>query len=246
MNRILVILLLVTTISCSAPNVPQPEKQSETGTRSEVQPAETKLPRVLILGDSISRGFTPHVVQQLNGEADVKHHEGNAKHTGIGLKNLDQWICETKWDAIHFNWGLWDLCYRHPESKTQGKRDKVNGTLTTTLEQYEKNLDILVARLKKTDAKLIWAHTTVVPEQEAGRIRGDDVKYNEAAARVMKKHGIPINDLHTLTKTFAGDQFDGPGNVHYTQEGYQRIGQQVTDHILKILEAEQQGPVDKE
>ena len=63
---------------------------------------------------------------------------------------------------------------------------------------------------------------------------------------LMKKHGIITNDLHTLTKTFAADQFDGPGNVHYTQEGYQKIGQQVTDHILIALEGEQQEPGDKE
>ncbi|TWU15517.1 hypothetical protein [Allorhodopirellula heiligendammensis] len=51
----------------------------------------------------------------------------------------------------------------------------------------------------------------------------------------MKKHGIGTNDLHELTKTFATDQFDGPGNVHYTQEGYQRIAQQVTESILNAL-----------
>lgn len=62
----------------------------------------------------------------------------------------------------------------------------------------------------------------------------------------MKKDGIIINDLHMLTKTFAADQFDGPGNVHYTQEGYQKIGQQVTDHILTALEGKQQEPGDTE
>ena len=201
---------------------------------------EDALPKVLIIGDSISMAFTPHVAQQLDGRADVKHHKGNAQHTGTGLAKLDKWIGDTDWDVIHFNWGLWDLCYRHPESKVQGRKDKVNGTLTTTLEQYEKNLDDLVCRLKKTGAKLIWATTTVVPKNEAGRIRGDDVKYNQAAARVMKKHGIMTNDLHALTKTFAVDQFSGPGNVHYTQEGYQEIGQQVTNHILIALQGDQE------
>jgi len=204
------------------------------------------LPKVLIIGDSISKAFTPHVALQLDGKATIKHNKGNAQHTGTGLGKLDQWIGKTHWDVIHFNWGLWDLCYRHPKSKVQGRRDKVNGTLTTTLEQYEKNLDELVSRLKKTDAKLIWANTTVVPENEAGRVSGDDVKYNEAAARIMKKHGVITNDLHSLTKTFGADQFDGPGNVHYTQEGYQKIGQQVTDHILIALEGEQQEPCGKE
>ena len=202
--------------------------------------AETALPKVLIIGDSISIGFTPHVVEQLDGKAVVKHHKGNAQHTGTGLKQLDQWIGNTKWDVIHFNWGLWDLCYRDPKSKVQGKRDKVNGTLTTTLEQYEKNLDKLVSRLKKTDAKLIWAHTTVVPEEEAGRIVGDDKKYNEVAAKIMKKYGITINDLNSLSREFPSDLFSKPGDVHYTQDGYQKIAKQVTAHILTILEDEQE------
>ena len=179
-------------------------------------------------------------MEQLDGKAVVKHHKGNAQHTGTGLKQLDQWIGNTKWDVIHFNWGLWDLCYRHPKSKVQGKRDKVNGTLTTTLEQYEKNLDKLVSRLKKTDAKLIWAHTTVVPEEEAGRIVGDDKKYNEVAAKIMKKYGITINDLNSLSREFPPDLFSKPGDVHYTQDGYQKIAKQVTAHILTILEDEQE------
>ncbi|MCO8121247.1 SGNH/GDSL hydrolase family protein [Stieleria sp. TO1_6] len=232
MNRLLITLLLLTNISCPTLLV------AETAT-------EADLPNVLIIGDSISMAFTPYVVQQLDGKAVVKHHKGNAQHTGTGLAKLDQWIGNTQWDVIHFNWGLWDLCYRHPESKVQGRRDKVNGTVTTSLEQYETNLDELVSRLKRTDAKLIWANTTVVPKEEAGRIVGDDVKYNEVAAKIMKKNGILINDLHSLTKQFSADDFASPGNVHYTQDGYRKIGQQVTDHILKALKDKQSNPGEK-
>ncbi|MEX5491452.1 hypothetical protein ABFV43_21925, partial [Pseudomonas fulva] len=83
----------------------------------------------------------------------------------IGLEKIDKWLAaEKKWDVIHFNWGLWDLCYRNPTSKNQGNRDKVNGKILSTPEEYEKDLEKLVARLKTTGAKLIWANTTVVPE----------------------------------------------------------------------------------
>ena len=85
-------------------------------------------PNVLIIGDSISWGYTPAVVQMMQQEANVRHNAGNAQHTAAGLRKLDVWLGDTKWDVIHFNWGLWDLCYRHPESTEQGKRDKVRGT----------------------------------------------------------------------------------------------------------------------
>jgi hypothetical protein len=209
-------------------------------------PQQDNLANVLIIGDSISLGYTPHVTEMLKKVAVVKHHKGNAQHTGTGLKLLDQWIGDTPWDVIHFNWGLWDLCYRHPESKVQGNRDKVNGTVTTSLAQYEKNLDELVSRLKKTNAKLIWAHTTVVPENEAGRFVGDDKKYNDAAARVMKKHGIPIDDLYGLTKRFPPTLFSAQGNVHYTKAGYQAIAKQVACKIQAALADKQKDSANKE
>lgn len=199
---------------------------------------DAELPKVLIIGDSISLGYTPHVKTMLKGKAVVVHNKGNAQHTATGLKKIDQWIGKTDWDVIHFNWGLWDLCYRHPESKVQGRRDKVNGTITTPIEQYEKNLDKLVTRLKQTDAKLVWAHTTLVPEEEAGRFVGDDKKYNDAAARVMKKHKVAINDLHALTKEFDAALFTKPGDVHYTTEGYKKIAKQVAGEVLGIIEGE--------
>ena len=191
----------------------------------------SKSPNVLIIGDSISLGYTPHVIQMLKGQAVVVHNKGNAQHSGTGVKRIDAWLGQQKWDVIHFNWGLWDLCYRSPTSKNQGRRDKVNGTLTTSLADYEKNLDKLVTRLKKTNARLVWAHTTFVPPGEAGRKQGDDEKYNAVAARVMKKHGVEVNDLLAVTKKFDAKLFSKPGDVHYTQAGYRKIAAVVVQAI---------------
>ena len=202
------------------------------GTRAAVARG-VRLPRVLIIGDSIASGYTPHVAATLKGEATVIYRGTGT--TGHGLAALERWLGEGKWDVIHFNWGLHDLCYRHPKSKVYGKRDKVNGTIGTTLAQYEKNLDQLVVALKKTGAKLIWAHTTVVPEGEAGRFVGDDLKYNRVASGIMKKHGIAVNDLHALTEGFGKDLFSKAGDVHYTAVGSRRIGDQVAAAIRTAL-----------
>ncbi len=217
-----------------------PAKDVKGSWAMKVDPA---LPNVLILGDSISIGYTRDVRSLMAGKANVfrpmnpsgKQPE-NCGDTPMGIKGLDKWLGDTRWDVIHFNWGLWDLCYRNPKSKTQGNRDKKNGTLSTTPEQYEKNLETLVTRMKATGAKLIWASTTLVPDGEAGRFVGDDIKYNEIASRVMKRHGIPTNDLHALTMSFEGKFFTGPGNVHFTDEGSQRLARQVADKILDLLE----------
>ena len=55
----------------------------------------------------------------------------------------------------------------------------------------------------------------------------------------MKKHGVTINDLHSLTKDFSPDLFAGVGDVHYKQGGYKKIGQQVAGAIQKAINGEQ-------
>jgi hypothetical protein len=202
--------------------------------------ADPKLPNVLLIGDSISIGYTRSVREKLAGKANVYRpmrgkQPDNCGDTTIGLAKIDSWLGRQKWDVIHFNWGLWDLCYRNPQSKEPGNRDKLGGKLSTTPADYEKNLEQLVTRLKATGAKLIWASTTVVPEGEAGRFVGDEEKYNAIAARVMKKHGIPTNDLFTLTKGFAGKHFTKAGDVHYTAAGYEALAVQVAGTIERLL-----------
>jgi hypothetical protein len=225
MTAIIAVLITCTPVFCADKAKPAPD-----------------LPRVLIIGDSISIGYTPFLAKIMKDKAVVKHHKGNAQHTGTGLKKLDSWIGKDKWDLIHFNWGLWDICYRHPESKVQGRRDKVRGTLTTTPEDYEKNLDKLVERLKKTGSILVWANTTIVPEKEAGRKVGDAKKYNDIARKIMKKHGVPTNDLHALTKKFEPSLFTAPGNVHFTKEGSEKIAA----HTAKIIEKGLKGELEVE
>ncbi len=200
-------------------------------------PDDSALPRVLLIGDSISIGYTRPVIELLKGKAEVHRVRGNAGHTGMGLAGLPKWLDPKngRWDVIHFNWGLWDLCYRNPESKTQGRRDKVHGKLTHTPEQYRENLQKIVAILKKADAKLIWASTTPVPEEEAGRKVGDDVVYNRVAAEVMKEHGIPINDLHALMVPHMKTMTTAPGNVHFTEEGSKLLAKKVVTAIMDAL-----------
>lgn len=203
---------------------------------------DAKLPNVLILGDSISIGYTLAVREQLRGKANVfrpmrpdGRQPDNCGDTPMGIAKLDQYLGETRWNIIHFNWGLWDLCYRHPDSKEQGKRDKVNGKLSTTPADYERNLEKLVERLKATGAKLIWASTTVVPEGEVGRFVGDDAKYNVIAARVMERQHVVINDLYTTSKTFPPAMFTKPGDVHFTTEGSTKLAEQVAAKISEAL-----------
>jgi len=189
-------------------------------------------PNILIIGDSISIGYTPLVENYFVDKAIISHNPGNAQHTGTGLDKIEEWIGSGKWDIIQFNWGLWDLCYRHPDSKAQGKRDKVNGKITYSVDDYKYNLESIVSILEeKTEAKLIFVTTTYVPEDEAGRYTDDAIKYNDAAKMVMKKHGVLVNDIYEQSIQIHKKFGKGSDDVHYTNEGYEKLCELVTDFL---------------
>ena len=195
-----------------------------------------KQTKVLIIGDSISLGYTPFVKKTLENKAIVTHNKGNAEHSGFGLENVEAWIEGGDYDIIQFNWGLWDLCYRHPDSKTQGNRDKINGSITFSLEEYEQNLEAIIKILKeKTDAKLIFVTTSYVPEEEEGRFTKDAQKYNKVAKNVMKKYGIQVNDIYSKSKAIHKKYGEGNNNVHYTKEGYEELGKVISAFLMKEL-----------
>ncbi|MHC4329447.1 MAG: GDSL-type esterase/lipase family protein [Planctomycetota bacterium] len=188
--------------------------------------------KVLIIGDSISIGYFKPVREMLADRAVVIHNPGNAAHSANGLKRLAEWLGETKWDVIHFNHGLHDLKYVDERGKNTpaGK-----GEQQIPIDEYEQNLDRLVKRLKKTGAKLIFATTTPVPDGTGIRVKGDAKIYNVAAERVMKKQGVPINDLYSFAMPRL-EKIQRPQNVHFSPDGSQVLGEQVVEHILRALE----------
>ena len=111
----------------------------------------------------------------------------------------------------------------------------MNGAIAVPVAEYEKNLESMVLQLKETGATLIWASTTRVPEDEPGRIVGDAAKYNAAAAEIMQRHGIAINDLYTLTLGFDSSLAAAESDVHYTKQGYAKLAKQVAKSISEEL-----------
>ena len=191
---------------------------------------EQSLPKVLIIGDSISMGYTRPVVELLKGKADVSRNPGNAQWSGYGLSKIDAWLGDTDWDVIHFNWGLWDMYgWEHKDEDRSPKA-------------YEAILEKIVKRLKQTDATLIWATTTpACPEPEVTmRKRFDsetviapelEQQYLDAALRVMKRNGVAVNDLHALVRPRLEELSPKPDDVHYTAEGSKVLAKQVAEKI---------------
>lgn len=181
------------------------------------------LPRVLLIGDSISIGYTLPVRELLSGKANVHRIPENGGNTNRGLEKLGAWLGDGKWDVIHFNWGLHDL-----------RLD--DGRQAVPLAQYEENLRALVRQLKATGAKLIWCSTTPVPEGDLNppRRNADVIVYNEAAARVMRENGIPTDDLYAYANPILRE-LQLPANVHFKPEGSAMLAKQVVVSLEKAL-----------
>lgn len=65
-----------------------------------------KIPKILIIGDSISLGYMSFVKKALENVATIYHNPGNARHTGYGLEQIEEWLGEDDWDVVLFNWSL--------------------------------------------------------------------------------------------------------------------------------------------
>ena len=177
---------------------------------------DPKLPRVLLIGDSISRGYTLDVRKVMAGKANVHRAPENCGPTANGMKKIDIWLGDGQWDVIHFNFGIHDR--------------------KTPAADYEQRLEALIARMKQTGAKLIFATTTPVPPdtKDGPAIVAQIAEKNEIATRVMQKHGVLINDLHAfLVPQLAG--IANPQDVHFNAKGYAFMGQQVAKSIEAAL-----------
>lgn len=229
--RIFVIALsLSVVVSQLVSAADEPKKPAAAPARRAPSPSlapitdDPALPRVLLIGDSISMGYTLSVREKLKGKANVHRIPTNGGPTTRGVESLTAWLGDSKWDVIHFNWGLHDLKYME-----DGKRQ-------VSPEDYEKNLTTLVKQMQATGAKLIWCSTTPVPEGELKPRRdvGDVVEYNKIAARVMAAAGVETDDLYTFALPRL-KEIQLPVNVHFSGEGSAVLAGQVAGEIERRL-----------
>ena len=191
------------------------------------------LPHVLIIGDSISIGYTLPTRALLQGKVNLHRIPTNGGPTIKGLMEIDKWLGKRKWDLIHFNWGLHDLKYMGKDGTNLVPKEK-GGIVQVPLAEYEKNLEKLVVRMKKSAKQLVWRNTTPIPPGSKARYVGDSVKYNDAAARVMKKLKIPTLDLFTPSMKNMKEWMK-KADVHYYPHGSQALAEIIAKDILTRL-----------
>ncbi len=180
---------------------------------------ETKLPRVLLIGDSITRGYGKEVERQLDGRAYVGR-LATSKSLGDGalLEEIALVLRQCKFDVIHFNNGMhgWDY----------------------TEEEYGRAFPQLLALFKRLQpqARLIWATTTPVREGKELKLapRTERVKArNKLAQECVAKAGIPVDDLFALCVEHP--EFSSHDGVHASPKGIAAQATQVATSIAAQL-----------
>jgi acyl-CoA thioesterase-1 len=205
------------------PNEGETAADSDALGNSAVRPIKDSpgLPRVLVIGDSVSIGYTLPVRALLKDKANVHRIPVNGGATEVGLANMKAWLGDGKWDVIHFNFGLHDAKFT---SET---------TQRATREQYAANLRQLVAQMKATGAQLIFATTTPVPKDGVltPTRRFDSIPArNEVAVQVMKENDVAVDDLYAVVLPVQ-QKIGRENDVHFQPEGYEVLAKAVAASV---------------
>ena len=188
----------------------------------------TSLPIVLIVGDSVSAGYTPFVRSSFQHEAVVLHgpdNVGGGMADGVSYGQLcTKYFVRTPtfalppWNVITFNYGL------HDGSET-------NSTYLTGITSIANQLmetASLISNASKTNnqTKLIYFSTThsdggVVPGQPITPGNQRVLELNAIATKVMQERNITVVDLFE-TMTQCGSTCNSC-NPHCNAAGYQYL-----------------------
>lgn len=208
------------------------------------QPKPAPKPQVLLMGDSIRLGYAPLVTKKLDGAADVFGFPENGGDTNSTLKQLDGWVKDGKGpfaappspDAlppliVHFNCGLHDL-----------KFSKKGAAHQVPVDDYERNLRLIVAKLRARTPHVYFATTTPIVDDRHAARKADfdrfdkDVKaYNERALKVMRELNVPVSDLDRIVRDGGPADLLGKDGTHYTPAGNERLADAVTDCVRRKL-----------
>jgi hypothetical protein len=183
---------------------------------------ETNLPRVLLIGDSITRAYYSEVEKHLGGKAYVGRLSSSAFISDpILLKQIEMVLGQYKFDVIHFNNGMHG--WQHSE------------------QEYEQAFPKFLKTIRKfaPNAKLIWANTTplkVSPKLPVDtQTQATDERIaarNAIALKFVLAQEIPVDDLNTPMQ--GHPEFHGD-NVHFNDEGVALQATQVATHIEELL-----------
>lgn len=182
--------------------------------------------KVFLLGDSIRGNYQDKVKELLAQKGcEVFYPEENCRFSRYTLNSLRFWlpVCPEP-DIIHWNNGLWDIMSAYIE----------DGPFTE-LSEYVRDMSRILRELKKTGAKVIFATTTAVGDENPSRNNATIERYNKAFIEAAGKNLDAINDLYALTRPNNTTYISPEDKVHLTPAGVDALACAVVESIIKFI-----------
>ena len=177
---------------------------------------DKKLPRVMLVGDSITKGYFKVAEKQLQGKASCARFATSACVSDPAFfAQLDAMFSHYQYAVIHFNNGLHGMGYSEEEYR----------------EGYEKALQL--TRKKAPKAKLILALST--PLQSTSNVNKLNPRVDERnriVRELAQKYGATINDLHGISKGHP-EHYKDP--YHFKPVAIDLQGKRVGETVKKAL-----------
>lgn len=179
---------------------------------------ENDLPRVLLVGDSITRGYESKVRARLQGVCYVDYVATSyAVDAPIYAKLMKAFVDDSHYALVHFNHGLHGI---HMSKRT-----------------YKSGVKKLLLKIGK-DTKMILATTTVVYHRQSKRKHGAWMKRvrerNDAIKELALELNFAVDDLCKVSQEipFEKRAIDG---THYMDDGYEILADKVAESIKNLL-----------
>ncbi len=174
------------------------------------------LPRVLLVGDSITQGYYGKVAGLLSGKAYVGRLTTSLSVCDPKFLDVLKPVLESfHFAVVQFNNGIHGADY--------------------PLEAYRKGLEkaFRFLRAEARGARLIWASTTPARFQPENKARNAQIlARNRVALELCKKYGFPVNDLYALSKDLDPLHRD---SFHYRAEAIRTQARAVARFVQKFL-----------
>ena len=185
------------------------------------------LPKVFVVGDSISMQYGAYLEDYLMSSAHYARKTDNAGvdpklgvpevnggDSRMVLEYLRAKVKDADFnpDYLLLNCGLHDIKRYPGTNKNQVSK-----------QHYGENLELILELMNRKNIQVIWLRTTPVVDsihnaksKRFKRYAADLKAYNEIADQVMAAKSIPVIDLHTFTRNLGEEQLID--HVHYSEE----------------------------
>jgi len=180
------------------------------------------LPRVLLIGNSITQGYYNMVENSLHGKAYVAHYTTSRGIVDpVFFTEIKNIIKHHKFEVIHFNNGLHGCDYTSIQYETGLKE------LITVLEKHGRGAELNGA----PSTRVLHGFTGWKTDEFNQRLIETR---NKILVKICLEENIEVDDLYEVTKDHT--KWFSDDKIHYNEDGYKELSKQVVDFLLKKIE----------